>query len=501
MLRLSALFGPGSVLCRNQVIRIFGWSDQQEVSVRLMDGQGRLLAQDRCPVRDGRFMALLPPQKAMLGCVLTVQAGRETVISENILIGDVYLAAGQSNMELELQNADEGEQLISHHQNDQVRYFNVPKIAVPGPENDAAFDKVRWKSVAPHGARDMSAVAYFFAMKLEKKLQVPVGIIDCYWGGTSIACWMSRETLSRSREGQRYLDEYEKLSAGKTMEQYLTEEKEAYAKIRAWEDAAAPYRAENPAIAGSELEKIIGPYPWKIPDGPGSPWRPSGLYESMTAHLIPVSLTGILYYQGEEDTWRTEAYDILLTDFVRMLRRDFLNDSLPFLNTQLPMWIDPGAPDSFTWPRLRLAQERAWRLIRGSSLTCLIDQGEFGNIHPTAKRVVGERLADSALSLVYGKNVPLSPRAEDAIPADGKLVVRLSAPVRLAGSGNTLLEIAGEDGQFHPAEVTAAQDRLILSSPAVSRPVSARYAWTDYGIVRLFGENGLPLMPFRISVI
>ena len=184
-----------------------------------------------------------------------------------------------------------------------------------------------------------------------------------------------------------------------------------------------------------------------------------------------------------------------------MLRRDFLNESLPFLNTQLPMWIDPGAPDSFTWPRLRLAQERAWRLIRGSSLTCLIDQGEFGNIHPTAKRVVGERLADSALSLVYGKTVPLSPQAEDAIPADGKLVVRLSAPVRLAGSGNTLLEIAGEDGQFHPAEVTAEQDRLILSSPAVSRPVSARYAWTDYGIVRLFGENGLPLMPFRISVI
>ncbi len=501
MLRLSALFGPGAVLCRNQVIRIFGWSDQQEVVVRLMDGQGRLLAQDHCPVRDRRFIALLSPQKAMLGCVLTVHAGRETVISENILIGDVYLAAGQSNMELELQNADEGQQLIARHQNDQVRYFNVPKIAVPGPENDAAFDAVRWKSVAPRQAQDMSAVAYFFAMKLEKKLQVPVGIIDCYWGGTSIACWMSRQTLALSREGQRYLDEYEKLSAGKTMEQYLLEEKEAYEKIRLWDEAAAPYRAENPAISGAALEKIIGPYPWKMPDGPGSPWRPAGLYESMTAHLIPVSLTGILYYQGEEDTWRTEAYDILLTDFVRMLRKDFRNDSLPFLNTQLPMWIDPGAADSFTWPRLRLAQEKARELIHNSSLTCLIDQGEFGNIHPTAKRVVGERLADSALSLIYGKNLPPAPEAVEAIPADGKLIVRLSAPVHFTGSGDTLLEIAADDGTFHPAEAAAKQDNLILSSPAVSRPVSVRYAWTDYGVVRLFGENGLPLMPFLISLI
>ena len=501
MLRLSALFGPGAVLCRDQVIRIFGWSDRQTVSVRLMDSDGHLLAQDDCPVRDGRFTALLAPQKAALGCVLAVRSGQETVISENILIGDVYLAAGQSNMELELQNADEGQRLIPVHQNDQVRYFNTPKIAVPGPENDEAFSAVRWKPVAPKGAADMSAAAYFFAMKMEKKLQVPVGIIDCYWGGTSIACWMSEEALLNSREGKRYIEDYRSLSGDKTMDQYKEEEAAAYAKIKAWETAAEACRRSQPDIKGPELEKLIGPYPWKIPDGPGSPWRPAGLYRSMLAHLIPVSLTGILYYQGEEDTWRTSEYDTLLIDFVRLLRRDFRNDQLPFLNVQLPMWIDPGMEDSHNWPRLRQAQDKAYRLIRNSSLTCLIDQGEFGNIHPTAKRVVGERLADSALALIYGETVPLCPEALEAIPTSGRLLIRLSAPVTLHESGDTLLEIAGEDGCFQPAETEITRDGLILSHPAVTRPVSARYAWTDYAVVRLFGENGLPLRPFRLNIV
>ena len=499
MLRLSPLFGPGAVLCRDQVIRVFGWSDQPEVRVRLLDGQGKLLAQDLCPVREGRFLAFLAPQKAALGCLLTAQAGQETVLSENILIGDVYLASGQSNMELEFQNADEGRQLIPIHQNDQVRYFNVPKIAVPGPDNDAALEAIRWTPVAPNHAGDMSAVAYFFAMKMEKKLQVPVGIIDCYWGGTSITCWMKQETLNLSREGQKYLSDYKKLSGGKTMEQYKAEEEIAFAKMRAWDEAAAPHREKNPLITGPELEKIIGPYPWKTPDGPGSPYRPSGLYESMTSHLIPAALTGVLYYQGEEDTWRTDHYDILLTDFVRMLRQDFRNDQLPFLNVQLPMWNEDGREDSFTWPRLRLAQEKACRLLRNSSLTCLIDQGEYNSIHPTNKRVVGERLADNALSMIYGKEAPLPPQAVEAVPLDGKLVIRLSAPVCLRDTDNNLLEIAGQDGVFVPADLWEEEDRLILSSPSLPRPISARYAWTDYAQVPLFGENGLPLMPFWVN--
>ena len=496
MLKLSPLFSSGAVLCRRKVIRVFGQTDSPYVTVRLVGPHGQLLAENECPAKDGRFEALLAPQEAALRCVLTAQAGRETVISENIAVGEVYLAGGQSKMELELQNADEGQALIPTHQNDQVRYFNVPKIAVPGDENDSRFENARWLPVAPGTAKDMSAVAYFFAMKLEKKLQVPVGIIDCYWGGTSVACWMNREALTETREGQRYLDDFERLSAGMTLEEYLAREAQVLAAQRAWDEAAAPFRAENPAISGPELEQKIGPFPWKLPDGPGSPYRPSGLFESMTSHLIPLRLSGVIYYQGEEDTWRTKEYDTLLVSLIRMLRRVFRDESLPFLNVQLPMWIDKGAADSFLWPVLRQAQQRVRDLTRNTGLICLIDQGEWGNIHPTAKRVVGERLCDEALRVVYGQDAPKAPEALYVCPSRGKLTVRLSAPVAARGEGSLLLEIAGQDGVFVPARARVSGDALILESPGIPYPLHARYAWTDYAIVRLFGENGLPLMPF-----
>ncbi len=496
MLKLSPLFSSGAVLCRRKVIRVFGQTDSPYVTVRLVGPHGQLLAENECPAKDGRFEALLAPQEAALRCVLTAQAGRETVISENIAVGEVYLAGGQSNMELELQNADEGQALIPAHQNDQVRYFNVPKIAVPGDENDSRFENARWLPVAPGTAKDMSAVAYFFAMKLEKRLQVPVGIIDCYWGGTSVTCWMDREALLETKEGKRYWDEYERLYKGKTLEQYLAEEAEVFAAQRAWDEAAAPYRAENPAISGPELEQLIGPFPWKLPDGPGCPYRPAGLYESMTAHVAPLQLSGVIYYQGEEDTWRTQKYDVLLISFIRMLRRVFRDEGLPFLNVQLPMWIAKDAADSFQWPALRLAQQRARDLTRKSSLVCLLDQGEFDNIHPTAKRVVGERLCDEALRVIYHEDAPAAPQALYACPDHGRLTVCLSAPVYVRGEGSLLMEIAGQDGVFAPADAEISDGRLILSSPSVPFPVHARYAWTDYAPVHLFSAEGLPLMPF-----
>ena len=499
MLRFSPLFGSGAILCRRKPIRISGVSDQKEVLVCLADAQGKELASDLCPAADGRFEAVLPPQEAAAGCTLYARAGAEEAVSTDILIGEIYLAAGQSNMELELRNADEGEQLIPRHENDRVRYLNVPRIACPGPENDEAFLRARWQPVAPGKAEDISAVAYFFAMKLQQETNVPVGIVGCNWGGTSITCWMDRETLFSSREGKRYWDEYEKLSAGKTMEEYKAEEAIAFQKMRDWEEKAAPYREKEPFITSRELEKRIGPYPWKIPEGPGSPYRPAGLYEAMLSHLIPLSLTGVLFYQGEEDTWRTKEYDTLLIDFIRMLRTRFADDALPFLNVQLPMWIDEGAQDSFLWPRLRLQQDAVRKLIRNSSLACLIDQGEYGNIHPTAKRVVGERLCMDALRLIHGKDRPVYPEALYAVPDGDKVVIRLSEPVIVRGEGSLLLEASCDGSDYSPVQADVLGRTLILSCPE-RRAVSVRYAWTDYGTVRLFGENGLPLRPFLLRI-
>ena len=207
----------------------------------------------------------------------------------------------------------------------------------------------------------------------------------------------------------------------------------------------------------------------------------------------------MLFYQGEEDSWRTRQYDVLLTSFIFQLRELFMDGELPFLNVQLPMWIDGAATeDSKLWPVLRQAQQKVWRNVRNTGLAVLIDEGEFDNIHPMNKRVVGERLYECALDVIYQEPARLSPFAIGKYQKNGKLIVTLSAPVTDYGSGDSLMEIAGEDGAFQPAEVQLEEKQIILSSPAVPRPIAARYAWMDYAKVRLFGENGLPLAPFAL---
>lgn len=494
-----AMFTDGAVLCRDKEIRLFGQAaDGTAVTAVLLDEKGAELARDTAPARDGRFLLLLPPQRAQTGCVLRFSDGQDAVDYHDIAIGDVYLAGGQSNMELELQNADEGPDLIPVHDRPLVRYFNVPKCPRDGEETEKANRDARWRAVAPGGARDMSAVAYFFAMKLHSALNVPVGVIDCYWGGTSVTCWMDEEALGRTAEGRRYMREYERQWAGKSMEQYLAEEGAFFGGLDAWAKQADRLKKEHPEYTAKEISAIIGPCPpWNPPVGAGSPFRPHGLYHTMLERAIPAALTGVLFYQGEEDTWRTKQYGVLLSSFITRLREVFLDDTLPFLNVQLPMWIDGAAEsDSRTWPGLRLDQQRVADQTAHTGLAILMDQGEFDNIHPTNKRVVGERLADCALSVIYGRQAPQAPRAIGKYTENGVLRVLLSAPVTERGPGDSLMEIAGDGGAFYPAAMAIDGASILLSSPKVPRPTQARYAYWDYAVVRLFGENGLPLAPF-----
>lgn len=495
---LSRLFSDHAVLCRKKEIRIFGTAKpQKQMTAALYDAADHLLASDCAEAKaDGSFLLLLPPQQPQTGCTLTISNGNETVTCRDIAIGDVYLANGQSNMELELQNADEGRALLKTHENALVHYYNVPKCPRTGADADAANRAAGWRMIAPRVGADMSAAAYFFAMKLQPAINVPIGVIDCYWGGTSISCWMDQETLMETDEGQHYIRDYEEKTAGKTLEQYLREEEAFHAETAAWDAAAEKLKATQPDITPQELGDRLGPYPWHPPVGCGSPFRPFGLHHTMLRRIVPCTLTGVLYYQGEEDTWRTSHYDILLISYIQLLRKLFMDDNLPFLNVQLPMWIDKNAEDSKLWPKLRLAQQQVYKNVRNTGLVVMLDQGEYDNIHPTNKRVVGERLYWEALDVVYHRP------AEKAVFATGKylsgtaLVVELSDTVQDCSTGEWLMEIAEEEGDYLPAEVRIEDQKLILSNTALRRPVRARYAWTDYAKVRLFGKNGLPLAPF-----
>lgn len=500
MLKPSALFTDGAVLCRNKEIRIFGESNHRTVTVMLLDQNGAILAETVCESRNGRFLAFLNPQRAQTGCRLVIRAGNEQAEATNIAIGEVFLAGGQSNMELELRNADEGPGIIERYDDPLLRFFNVPKIAIAGPEHRKANDETRWHAICPGTGGENSAVAYFFAAKLRERMpEVPVGIIGCYWGGTSVTCWMEEETLRTEAEGARYLDEYAVMSAGKTMESWLAEDKIFWDVLDKWNKAVADYQQAHPDAPWKEVEGVCGPAPWNPPPGPGSPFRPAGLAVTMVREVVPATLTGILYYQGEQDAEATDQYDVLMKLLIKSWRDLFREEELPFLFVQLPMWLNWDAEDRRFWAKLRLAQAKARDEVKSAGMICLLDQGEYGNIHPTTKRPVGERLAELAGEMIYGGG-EVSPRANGFEAVGDTLTVKLTAPVMTKdGKEANLLEIAGADGRHVPAGAEIRGDRLILKADGVSRPVHARYAWTDYSDrVNLFGENGLPLEPFAL---
>ena len=501
MLKPAALFTDGAVLCRGKEIRVFGEADSGgTVQVTLLDEDGETLAEAACVSAEGRFLATLPPQEARTGCRLVFRTEKEQAEAKDVAVGEVFLAGGQSNMELELRNADEGPGIIERYDDPLLRFFNVPKIAISGPEQRKANEETRWHAVRPDEGGENSAVAYFFAAKLREKMpEIPVGIIGCYWGGTSVTCWIEEESLRTCAEGARYLDEYAAQCKGKTMETWLEEDRIFWDTINVWNQAVAEYQQAHPDAPWKEVEGVCGPAPWDPPAGPGSPFRPAGLAATMVREVVPVSLTGILYYQGEQDAGVTDQYDVLMKLLISSWRELFREEDLPFLFVQLPMWLNWDAEDNRCWAKLRLAQAKARDETDHTGMACLLDQGEYGNIHPTAKRPVGERLAELAGAMLYGGG-EVSPRATGIAVEGNTMTVILSAPVKTKdGKDPNLLEVAGEDGQFVPARAEIRGNRLILEAEGVSRPVRARYAWTDYSCqVNLFGENGLPLEPFSL---
>ncbi len=501
MFKLAPLFGNGAVLVRGKEIRIFGTADEgTSLTAELTAADGSLLAKAVCTAADGCFLLRLPPQEPQTGCTLSVNDGTMLIISGDVAIGEVYFAAGQSNMELELQNADEGKALIESHEDPDLRYFNVPKKSLWNDDAIQAEKWSHWEAIRPGYGRDMSAVAYFFARKLRKKLGIPVGVIDCYWGGTSVTAWMDEACLRQTAEGTRYLTEYAAQVGDKTIEQWQQEEDAFQAEMTVWNNACAKAREDKPGITWPEIVAIAGECPWHPPVGAGSPYRPGGLAETMTKRVAPVSVTAILYYQGEEDAWRTDCYDILLASYVKRMRELLMDDALPFLNVQLPVFINAtDKVDDHKWGDLRHAQELVYRQVASTGLACIIDCGEFDNIHPTDKRTPGERLFEQAMIVVYGEKGEKSPMATGKYTAGDMLTVTLDAPVSFTREGDDCAEIAGEDGVWHTANVAIDGSSLLLTSPEVPNPVAARYAHANWCRVRLFGENGLPLAPFILK--
>ncbi len=534
---VAAVFSDHMVLQRNKFISIFGYGDDnQTVNAKLFNEKNELLSENNAVILNGRWDLQLDPQIAQNGCCLQITCNETSKKFSDIAIGEVWIAGGQSNMEFELQNCTEGPDELKLKDNPNIRFYYTNKIAWKDEHFYEAEKATAWQTWDSEWKKAWSAVGYFFGKKLSQELDCTVGIIGCNWGGTSASAWMRKEFLEKDDDLRTYLTEQEEATKGKSIEQQCKEYDDYVVENDAWQIKCNELYATVPGITWAQVQERIGVCKWPGPKSCKNPYRPTGLYDCMLSRIMPYTVKGVIWYQGESDDHKPGMYAKLFSTMIDNWRTDWHDDTMPFVYVQLPGNRYEQDKDFKNWPLIREAQAKVHNTVKNAFMTCALDLGQYNDIHPKGKLVIAERMANNALANVYNlKNAKdvLSPLYVSSIskPAtsDSKGTITIEFDNAASGfelrddeetfenykklekiQGNqvpenfTGFEIAGADGVYYPAEFAfggsdSNRNTIILCNEKVKNPVFARYAWYNYGPVRVYGKNGLPLAPFRTS--
>ena len=498
MLKLAPIFTDHMVLQREKPLHLWGTGvDGKAITVTLGSVSGRVI------VRDGKWSLTLPPLPGGGPYTLELTDGTQTVRQADVMLGEVWLCGGQSNMELALCNSSDPQEALDTCADSGVRLYHVGKRGFFDAQFYAEEAASCWQLPCADACQWWTAVGYYFGAMLAKKLGVTVGLVECNYGGTSASAWMSEETLACTSAGQRYLDDYARGMAGLTDEQACQNYLDYCDYHNAWQKRIDEGYRENPGISWNDALKRCGENRYPGPQAPNNPLRPYGLYDTMLSRITPYTLRGVLYYQGESDDHRPECYQTLLSCLIRQWREDFRDAELPFLLVQLPMFSYEGEQLHTNWAELRQAQENVYRTTKHVGLACILECGEYNEIHPKEKKTPAARLYLQALREVYHlqETDTASPMVRIAYPAgNGVRVVFANAEGGLTLRGAGGFALCDENGSWHPAKATVNGDSVLVTSEAVQFPTGVRYAWQNFGEVTLFAQNGLPALPFQIRL-
>ncbi|MBS0262141.1 MAG: sialate O-acetylesterase [Planctomycetes bacterium] len=497
--KLARLFSDRAVLQRDRELPVWGWADPGEtVRVSLGQKQAETVADAR-----GKWTVRLAPQPLSKQPLTLKVVGRKTVEVRDVLLGDVWLCSGQSNMDFPLGACDAAAD-IQAADFPLIRQFGVALNFAQNPQTDVVGD---WQTCTPQHVPGFSAVGFYFARKVCQETGVPIGILRSSVGGTNIECWMSQETLLNTPE----LEPFAKLMR-QSLADYQVELAAALPDIEAWVT-----RSREAVRTGQAI-----PLPPTWPEFPFGErrFRPRcvTLHNGMIAPLIPISLKGALWYQGENNAGGPqdgEQYIAKTRALVRDWRQWFGNPDLPFYFVQLAAWQQPHNNPELAdgWAFFRDAQRRCLS-IPHTGMASAVDVGDADDIHPKNKLDVGERLARWALAEEYGQKL------ESSGPLFRKLVIEGHA-ARLqfdhVGSGLMIgrkvgrtsvtpepqgqlqrFAIAGADRQWRWATAVIDGDTVVCSHPDVPNPVAIRYAFSmNPAGANLYNREGLPASPFR----
>ena len=479
--KLPAVIGDNMVLQQGGKVSIWGWADPGEeimVGVSWNSMKWAVTAD-----KDGKWSFKVNSPKAGGPYEMTL-TGKNAINIKNILVGEVWVCSGQSNMQWSVQASNNAKEEIAEADYPKIRLFSVKRKVAETPQSDCEGN---WSECSPETVPGFSAVGYFFGRELHKQLDVPVGLIHTSWGGTPAEAWTRREMLEANPDCAPILKRYDDAVA--RYPQAMEEHKEKLAK---WKEAAEKARAD-----GKKPPRRPG-----APFGPGNPHAPAGLYNAMIAPLIPYGIQGAIWYQGESNAGRAYQYRTLFPDMIKNWRDDWGQGKFSFLFVQLAnfMKVKPE-PDESAWAELREAQSMTLALPN-TGMAVIIDIGEAADIHPKNKQDVGKRLALWPLAGTYGKKLVYSGPIYKSMKVDGGSIILSFDHVGggLVAKGDEQLKgfsIAGADRKFVWADAKIDGDTVVVSSNKVAEPAAVRYAWADNPVCNLYNQEELPASPFR----
>ncbi|MFV8466075.1 sialate O-acetylesterase [Flavobacterium sp. LB1P62] len=450
-IKLPALFSDNMMLQQKSKVPMWGWTDKNEnLSIKTSwdskiykakaDNQGKWKLELQTPVAGGPF-------------IIEVSQGKETIVVKNVLIGEVWLCSGQSNMEMPLkgfsgQPVKNGNEIIVKSTNASIRLITIPRATVLKPLED--FEG-KWETASPKSTANFSATAWYFGSLLQQVLNVPVGLIHVSYGGSSMEAWMNQEML------------------------------------KDFESAKIPTKIEDLAKDPNRVATT--------------------LYNGMLSPVIGYGIKGCIWYQGESNYERASEYTALMKKLVSSWRTLWEQGDFPFYYAQIaPFNYAQFHPkdnlEKYNSAYLREAQLKASKEIPNAAMAVLMDIGEENNIHPVDKEKGGSRLGYLALAKTYGLEgfEFESPKFKALEIKDNLATVSFDdAPNGITAYGNevTGFEIAGEDKFFYPAKAEVRRKSVVLTSDKVTKPVAVRYLFKDYTKAELFSTGGLPVSSFR----
>ena len=477
--RLPHAISDHAVLQRERPIHLWGWAAPGAHLSAHFHAQTVPAVADNV----GHWSLWLAPEIAGGPYTLTISGdGADKTVSD-LLVGDVWFASGQSNMEMPLKGFGPDTQVknsaeeIAHANNPRIRLLVVEKKASDFPLNDIT---TTWTECTPETAREFSAVAYFFGRELQAKEKVPIGLVDSTWGGTPADSWVSLDTLGTNPQ---------LLPAFASRAKFANILPDSDLKI------AAEKREDDEAKAAGKPAPSHHWHPFE------TSWLPAGLYNGMIAPLTPMSIKGFLWYQGETNSAQDRApyYESLFKGLIGDWRTHFAQGNLPFLFVQISSFSSPAED----WGTVRDAQRRTLALDN-TAMAVTLDIGTPGNVHPPDKQTVGNRLALAARSMTYGEKVayqsPLFRQATAESQSDGTSAMRVwfdhAEGLTYRGQPATGFELAGADETFVAAQAKVEGDTVLVSAPGIPKPMYVRYGWMGVMESNLFNAAGLPASTF-----